>query len=172
MRGSCEPANLSASFPALAPSLRLPPLFPPAALHSSVLRLSSPGLQLWTHYDVMDNLLVQVRGTKRLLLWPPSAHDALHVAGSSSPVTQLREPDMGAHPRFSSCPPPLLAELAPGDVLFLPSLWFHHVTTTGGASGISVNAFWRHLPAECYHKKDLYGNRDIVQVRQECACVC
>jgi len=29
------------------------------------------GLQLWTHFDVMDNLLCQIRGTKRVRLWPP-----------------------------------------------------------------------------------------------------
>ncbi|PNH03589.1 tRNA wybutosine-synthesizing protein 5, partial [Tetrabaena socialis] len=104
-----------------------------------------------------------VAGTKRVLLWPPACHDDLHVSGSSSPIVHLRNPDLGAYPRFASCPPPLLAELSPGDVLFLPSLWLHNVTATGEAMSISVNAFWRHLPAECYHKKDLYGNRDLVQ---------
>lgn len=29
------------------------------------------GLRLWTHFDVMDNLLCQIRGTKRVRLWPP-----------------------------------------------------------------------------------------------------
>ena len=29
------------------------------------------GLRLWTHFDVMDNLLCQIRGTKRIRLWPP-----------------------------------------------------------------------------------------------------
>jgi hypothetical protein len=32
---------------------------------------------------------------------------------------------------------------------------------------VSVNAFWRHLPHEAYHRKDLYGNRDLVQVGHE-----
>ena len=27
---------------------------------------------MWTHFDVMNNLLVQIRGTKRIRLWPPS----------------------------------------------------------------------------------------------------
>jgi hypothetical protein len=29
------------------------------------------GLRLWTHFDVMDNILCQIRGTKRIRLWPP-----------------------------------------------------------------------------------------------------
>ena len=30
------------------------------------------GLRLWTHFDVMSNLLCQIRGTKHIRLWPPS----------------------------------------------------------------------------------------------------
>ena len=55
------PANLPATFPELASELPMPPLFPPEALFSSVLRLNSPGLRLWTHYDVMDNVLIQIK---------------------------------------------------------------------------------------------------------------
>lgn len=47
-----EPSNLEASFPELAADVALPPLFPPDAFFSSVIRISSPGLRLWTHYDV------------------------------------------------------------------------------------------------------------------------
>ncbi len=38
----------------------------------SVTMVTVGGLRLWTHFDVMDNLLCQVRGTKRVRLWPPS----------------------------------------------------------------------------------------------------
>lgn len=41
--------------------MSIPPLFDESALFSSVLRVSSPGLRLWTHYDVMDNVLMQVQ---------------------------------------------------------------------------------------------------------------
>jgi len=55
------------------------------------------GLRLWTHFDVMSNLLCQIRGTKQVRLWPPSevcsqhspfkhgsvkAGDILHASGS------------------------------------------------------------------------------------------
>lgn len=56
-----EPSDLAASFPELAQDVTLPQLFPLAAFFSSVVRVSSPGLRLWTHYDVMDNVLVQIR---------------------------------------------------------------------------------------------------------------
>lgn len=56
-----EAAHMGATFPQLAADVRIPDLFPHDALFSTVLRISSPGLRLWTHYDVMDNLLIQVR---------------------------------------------------------------------------------------------------------------
>lgn len=45
-------ANLSEDYPTLALDINLPSLFPPEKLFSSVLRIASPGVQLWTHYDV------------------------------------------------------------------------------------------------------------------------
>jgi hypothetical protein len=80
-----EASQLQDSFPFLASDVHLPlhllpPPPPPSStsssppstpsgcpkLFSSVLRISSPGLRLWTHYDVMDNILVQIRGNKQV----------------------------------------------------------------------------------------------------------
>ena len=48
--------------------------------------------------------------------------------------------------------------LEPGDVLFIPALWFHNVTCL--QFGVAVNIFWRQLDASHYDSKDTYGNRD------------
>eukprot|EP00983_Pelagomonas_calceolata_P023356 735364-Pelagomonas_calceolata.AAC.2 len=45
----------------------------------------------------------------------------------------------------------------------------------GGADNgfsISVNVFWRHLDASFYPRKDVYGNKDLVQVRGRDMGVC
>ena len=47
-----EPADLSKQFPDLAEDFHLPQFFEPDQFFSSVFRISSRGLQLWTHYDV------------------------------------------------------------------------------------------------------------------------
>lgn len=47
-----EPADLSKQFPDLAEDFRIPEFFSPDQFFSSVFRISSCGLQLWTHYDV------------------------------------------------------------------------------------------------------------------------
>jgi hypothetical protein len=51
-----EPAHLGATFPELAADVTLPPLLPPDALFSTVLRISSPGLRLWTHFVSGQNV--------------------------------------------------------------------------------------------------------------------
>jgi hypothetical protein len=47
-------------------------------------------------------VLLQVRGVKRVLLWPPHCAGALYTdpEGSSSPVTRLEDPDLRQYPRY------------------------------------------------------------------------
>jgi hypothetical protein len=111
---------------------------------------------------------LQVTGTKRVLLWPPSQQARLYIAGSSSPITHFSDQQRlrQQYPLFSGAQA-LEAVLVPGDVLYIPALWFHNVLSE--TFSVSVNLFWRHLPPACYERKDLYGNRDLAQV---CVCVC
>ena len=49
-------------FSGLSDDFRFPAgFFEPETLFSSVLRVSSAGIRVWTHYDVLDNFYVQVR---------------------------------------------------------------------------------------------------------------
>ncbi|EIE26282.1 Clavaminate synthase-like protein, partial [Coccomyxa subellipsoidea C-169] len=159
-----EPSDIAAAFPDLAADLSLPPLFPPDRLFSSVLRISSGmqhcGLRLWTHFDVMDNLLCQVRGTKRVRLWPPPEEAKLYMTGSSSEVTDIDQPDPKKYPLFISAVH-FDCMLRPGDVLYIPALWHHNVLAEQDSGmSVSVNVFWRDMERGMYAGKDLYGNRD------------
>ena len=134
----------------------------PENYFSSVFRVSSAGCQLWTHYDITNNLLCQLTGTKRVVLYPPHQVRNLYVHTSSSRVIDIDNPDYELFPKFR------LAEqhrreciLQPGDVLFIPSLWFHNVLSF--EASVSVNIFWQHLPPEFFQKRDLYGNKELVQ---------
>ncbi|XP_076012235.1 tRNA wybutosine-synthesizing protein 5 [Genypterus blacodes] len=152
-----EPADLSKQFPNLAEDFHIPQYFEPHQFFSSVFRISSCGLQLWTHYDVMDNLLAQVTGRKRVVLYSPQ--DALHLylSGDKSEVLDIDSPDLKQFPEFVKAKR-YECVLEPGDLLFIPALWFHN--TLALQFGVGVNVFWRHLPAESYDKKDPYGNKD------------
>ncbi|XP_029937275.1 tRNA wybutosine-synthesizing protein 5 isoform X3 [Myripristis murdjan] len=171
-----EPADLSKQFPDLAEDFQIPHFFEPDQFFSSVFRISSCGLQLWTHYDVsdaqtglaiislgpvypqvMDNLLAQVTGRKRVVLFSPQ--DALHLylSGDKSEVLDIDSPDLKEFPEFVKAQR-YECVLEPGDLLFIPALWFHN--TLALQFGVGVNVFWRHLPAQSYDKKDPYGNKD------------
>uniref|UniRef100_A0A8C6T8S2 tRNA wybutosine-synthesizing protein 5 n=1 Tax=Neogobius melanostomus TaxID=47308 RepID=A0A8C6T8S2_9GOBI len=154
-----EPADIRKQFPVLAEDFKIPEFFDPDQFFSSVFRISSCGLQLWTHYDVMDNLLAQVTGTKRVALYSPQ--DALHLymSGDESEVLDIDSPDLEKFPEFVKAKR-FECVLQPGDLLFIPALWFHN--TLALEFGVGVNVFWRHLAAETYDKKDPYGNKDPV----------
>ena len=163
-----EPAHALLQFPSLGRDLKLPSAFwgDEDNYFSAVIRVSSGGLQLWTHYDVMDNLLIQLHGEKRVLLFPPSVAGDLYLEGSSSVVRDVDDHDARAFPRFHRARSAALeVVLQPGDVLYIPALWSHHVTALHGPS-IAVNVFYRHLPAAQYPSKDLYGNADPLAAAQ------
>ena len=58
--------DFSKDFPNLSADFDFPnnTFFPEEKFFSSVLRISSPGIRVWTHYDVMDNVYVQIIGIK------------------------------------------------------------------------------------------------------------
>jgi hypothetical protein len=148
------------------PAACLPPQ--PAEPHSSVLRLASPGLALWLHYDVLDNVLVQLAGTKRILLFPPTAAGGLYLSGSSStlpmralwaaPGSEEAAALHAAHPRYAAARAAATEiTLSPGEALFIPALWAHAVRCDDFSA--AVNVFW---PAGggSQGARDVYGNVD------------
>ena len=172
-----EPAHALAQFPELAAELRVPGdvlwgsslpaarLTEDARYFSAVLRCSSGGTRLWTHYDAMDNALIQLHGEKRVLLFPPRVSAGLYLEGSSSPVVGWEvdgERDGRRENRRGVPGVPRRARgarglLQPGDVLFIPALWAHH-----GGHARPVRRGERALaraPEEARtRQKDLYGN--------------
>lgn len=111
----------------------------------------------------MDNLLVQVTGRKRVVLFPPSEVTKLYLNGDKSQVMDIDNPDMDRFPLFSQAQRYECC-LDPGDVLFIPALWFHNVTSID--FGVAVNLFWKHLNQTFYDVKDIYGNKDPPQVQR------
>ncbi|XP_033728056.1 tRNA wybutosine-synthesizing protein 5-like [Pecten maximus] len=154
-----DKADIHQQFPQLADDIQFPKFFPPDKFFSSVFRIASKGTQLWTHYDVMDNLLIQVVGRKRVILYSPADVDKMYLNGDKSEVLDVDNPDPERFPKF------LEAHrhegiLEPGDILFIPALWFHNVIYKD--YGVAVNVFWKHLNDSQYDHRDIYGNKDHV----------
>lgn len=108
----------------------------------------------------MANVLCQIRGERRLILFPPSDVQHLQVpAGASNSTLDIFQNLDGSVtcPRATS---PQEAVLKPGDILFIPPLWLHTASPTGQVS-VAVNVFFRNLSAGYAAGRDVYGNRDL-----------
>jgi len=126
------------------------PIYVPRALRASLtqqLWIGGPGNVTPVHYDMSENILVQVVGTKTVLLWDPAQYPLLYLSplrtthDRQSPI-DLDSPDLARFPRFVHARA-LRCDLGPGDALYIPACWMHHVRSH--EFSISVN-FWWELP--------------------------
>jgi hypothetical protein len=101
------------------------------------------------HYDAVDNIACVVLGRRRFTLYPPDAIGDLYVgpidhtmAGQPVSLAAGAAPDDPRYPRFAAaCDRALVAELGPGDALYLPKLWWHQVEATAPVN-LLVNYWW------------------------------
>lgn len=102
-----------------------------------------------THYDVSSNIAAVVAGRRRFVLFPPEQGPNLYVgpldrtiAGQPTSMVDVEQPDLDRYPRFAAAMTTMqVAELEPGDAIFIPSLWWHDVKATG-ALNVLVNYWW------------------------------
>lgn len=158
-----EVANLGVDYPEIAEDFRLPAELGLVAetYHSSPLRITG-NVAMWLHVDTMANVLFQIEGSKRLILFPPADMVKLDFPpGSTTSSVEIfkgGDPDdilsvAGTHP--------IEANLLPGEVLYIPPLWAHTAAPLQGVS-IAVNIFFRNLATGYAAGKDVYGNRDLL----------
>jgi len=152
-------ADLKKDFPQIGEDISFPDLFENESYFSSVFRIASAGVQVWTHYDVMDNLLMQVSGRKRVVLYKPEDAKYMYLEGDKSRVLDIDDPDPNLFPEFHKATR-YECILEPGDAIYIPALWFHN--TLSYTFGIGVNVFWKHLKSDLYDKSDVYGNKDVL----------
>ncbi|MEJ0087002.1 MAG: cupin-like domain-containing protein [Pseudomonadota bacterium] len=106
------------------------------------------------HHDLPDNLACVVAGHRRFTLFPPDELPNLYIgpvdftpAGQAISLVDFAAPDFGRFPRFADAlKAARVAELAPGDALFIPSLWWHHIESLDSFN-VLVNYWWRQSPA-------------------------
>ena len=119
-------ADFQNDFPEISSDVNFPSLCNEDSFFSSVFRISSPSVELWTHFDTMDNFLIQIKGEKRIIFFPPSDALNLYMIEDKSKVCDLDHVDLHKFPKLRKCHA-WKCILKPGDVVFIPAFWFHNV---------------------------------------------
>src|SRR5687767_4248135 len=106
------------------------------------------------HHDLPDNIACVVAGHRRFTLFPPEQLENLYIgpldftpAGQAISLVDFARPDYRRFPRFGEAlKAARVAELGPGDAIFIPSMWWHHIEALD-AFNVLVNYWWRQSPA-------------------------
>jgi hypothetical protein len=135
----------------------------PGFTRDNTLDLVDPGVvpRLWfsnrctvqTHYDLSFNVACVLAGRRRFTLFPPEQLANLYVgpleftlAGQPISMVRLDAPDFDRYPDFREAwRHAQAAELEPGDALFIPYMWWHHVESLS-AFNVLLNYWWDDTP--------------------------
>lgn len=102
-----------------------------------------------THYDMSDGVACVAAGRKRFTFFPPDQLPNLYIGpldlapgGLPTSMVRLAEPDFERFPRFAQALETAeVAELEPGDAVFIPNLWWHNVESLDPLN-LLVNYWW------------------------------
>ncbi|KAG8233363.1 hypothetical protein J437_LFUL005824 [Ladona fulva] len=115
-------------------------------LTSNLLLVAMEGNVTPCHYDEQQNFFAEVKGFKRCILFPPEQFDCLyphpvfHPHDRQSQV-DFEHPDYVRFPKFREVRGQE-AVVGPGDVLYIPIYWWHHIESLmRGGYTVSIN-FW------------------------------
>ncbi|RPE81864.1 cupin-like domain-containing protein [Vulcaniibacterium tengchongense] len=106
------------------------------------------------HYDALNNIACCAAGWRRFTLFPPEQIGNLYPGpleptpgGQAISIVDFDAPDLARYPRFrDALAAARTAVLEPGDALFIPSLWWHHVQGLEPFN-VLVNYWWSSAPA-------------------------
>lgn len=110
--------------------------------------LGAPETKGPLHRDLPENLYAQIGGRKQFLLLDKRLtrmvyrHPFYSGVPNYSPVDAER-PDLARFPRFRDAPL-MRAVVEPGDLLYIPSLWWHQARSL--TTSMSINLWWLRGP--------------------------
>ena len=105
------------------------------------------------HYDFPDNIACVVAGERRFTLFPPDQISNLYVgpvdrtpSGQAISLVDISNPDFERFPKFAEAlKHAQTAVLAPGDAIFIPSMWWHNVESREDFNML-LNYWWCDSP--------------------------
>jgi hypothetical protein len=105
------------------------------------------------HYDAPNNLACCAVGKRRFTMFPPEQIFNLYPGpleptpgGQAVSVVDFAQPDFARYPRFrEALAAAQIAEVEPGDAVFIPSMWWHHVEALSPFNTL-INYWWSISP--------------------------
>jgi hypothetical protein len=131
-------------------------------LNDPMFERAAPVVSIWignrtiasAHFDLSHNLACCMVGRRRFTLFPPEQVHNLYPGpleptpgGQVVSIVDFRAPDFERFPKFrDALAAGQVADLEPGDVLFYPSMWWHHVEARDSFNAM-INYWWDTSPA-------------------------
>ncbi|CCQ11933.1 Pass1-related protein [Pseudoalteromonas luteoviolacea B = ATCC 29581] len=132
--------------------------------HELSVEFNKPLKSLWlggkskvpAHNDYPLNLVCNVIGKRRFVLFPPNEVSNLYIgplektpSGRPISLVDLNYPDFDRFPLFQNAlANAQYVDLEPGDALFIPSMWWHYVEGLEHVNG-QINYWWREDSPAC-----------------------
>jgi hypothetical protein len=108
------------------------------------------------HHDTMNILFCQIYGRKLITIIPPDETPWLYNEVAVYSDVQFENPDYDTHPLFQHVDP-IEVVVNPGEILFIPVGWWHHVRSLDTSISVSFTNFafpneyaWRHPDLRSY----------------------
>ncbi|XP_013890051.1 hypoxia-inducible factor 1-alpha inhibitor [Austrofundulus limnaeus] len=120
-------------------------------LTSNLLLVGMEGNVTPAHYDEQQNFFAQIKGHKRCILFPPDQFECLYPYPVHHPCDRQSQvdfdnPDYEKFPDFKKVVG-YEAVVGPGDVLYIPMYWWHHIESLlDGGVTITVNFWYKGAP--------------------------
>lgn len=92
------------------------------------------------HHDELNIFLAQVVGRKRVKLIPPDELDLVYNHFAVYSQVDAENPDFKRFPKYKNATV-MEVDLLPGEVLFLPAGWWHHVRSLDPSVSLSYTNF-------------------------------
>ncbi|TAE58176.1 MAG: cupin-like domain-containing protein [Nostocales cyanobacterium] len=133
-------------FPELLPDIEIPNYISQKSFMVANIWIGTGGNTTPLHWDAAQNILCQVRGRKRLLLFAPNQTEYLypHSVDSKAPhlsYVNIDKPDFDKFPKFKQAQS-IECVLEAGEMLFMPPFWWHQVYSLDQLN-IAVNFWWK-----------------------------
>ena len=123
------------------------------------------------HFDFPRNIACCVSGRRRFSLFPPDQVANLYIgpwditpAGQPISLVDLHSPDFSRFPNFQQALDTMVTiDLEPGDALYIPSFWWHHVEGLSPINAL-INFWWHETASKTVSTIDLLkSNAEVIR---------